>query len=140
MGNEPYALWKRYWLCWASALLLEGCNVYTLSLWAPEITCSYDGCSQGKGCKMLRYKNTNAHSLHTAKQCCMDVLCWRKRVTRGLGELIAYLHARALPVTGYQNTSPAFVPPGFPFHTHLHFQEFPKLVLPVSCSWSSGWL
>lgn len=59
---------ERYWLCWASALLLEGCNVYTLSLWAPAITFNYDGCSQGKGCKMLRYKNTNAHSLHTAKQ------------------------------------------------------------------------
>jgi len=58
---------ERYQLCRASALL-GGCDLYTLSFWAPEITLSYNRCSQGKGYKMLRYKNTNANSLHIANQ------------------------------------------------------------------------
>lgn len=55
-------------------------------------------------------------------RCCVDMLCWCKRVICCLKELIAYLHAQAVPVTGYRNTSPAFValdvplsnPPAFP--------------------------
>lgn len=59
---------ERYQLCWVRALLFESNNGYTLSFCIPEINLSYDGCSQGKGHRMLRYKNTCAHSLHTAKQ------------------------------------------------------------------------
>lgn len=54
---------------------------------------------------MLRYKNANAHPLRRAKQSAVWMCYVGTRVIRRSGELIAYLHARAVSVTGYQNTS-----------------------------------
>lgn len=66
MECEPHALWKGI----SSVALVHflKSETYILSFQAPEITLSYDGCNQGKGHMMLRYKNTNAHSLYVAKQ------------------------------------------------------------------------
>lgn len=65
MGNEPCALWKGIGSAGQGLFSLKAA-MDILSFCTSEI--SYGGCSQGKGYRMLRYKNTSAHSLHTAKQ------------------------------------------------------------------------
>lgn len=127
---------ERYWLCWARALLLEGSNGYTQSFCTSEI--SYGGCSQGKGYRMLRYKNTSAHSLQYSKtEWCVDV-GWCKRTIRSLGELTACMFRPCLSLAVKHHS--CLCAASQSLYTHLHFQESPKLVLPVSCSQSSGWL
>lgn len=129
---------ERYWLCWARALLLEGSNRYTLSFCTPEITLSYGGCSQGKGYRMLRYKNTIAHSLHTAKQNAV----WMYELVQKSHQVfrrIDCLYVQAVSVTGCQTPLLPLCCCPIPLHPPA-LPGIPKLVLPASCSRSSGWL